>query len=140
MPEALSTVTTSSSGSARGPAMSTMGTRLPSEGAPELAPRQDPPPPLERLATGAERQQQRALGAPQHGLGGVHDLVHEQNAAALDVDLVNAALKGDQANDVLTPPGQPLRRTVWHESELLNHLNDALARFRVNKIGAAHDT
>ena len=70
----------------------------------------------------------------------MHDLVHEQDAAALDVDLVNAPLQGDQANDVLTPPGQPLRRSVGHESGLLNHLNDALARFRVNKIGAAHNT
>src|ERR1039457_5727648 len=137
MPEALSTVTTSSSCSARGPAMRTMGTRRATAAA--LA-RQRPSPPRVRLATGAERQQQRAPGAPQHGLGGVHDLVHEQNAAALDVDLVHAALKGDQANDVLTPRGPPLRSTVWHESELLNHLNDALARFRVNKIGAAHDT
>ena len=59
-------------------------------------------------AAGAERQQQGVLGIPQHRLGRVHDLVDEQQALALDVDLGAAAFQADETDDVLAAQAQPL--------------------------------
>jgi hypothetical protein len=64
---------------------------------------------LERLAAAAEGEQQRVLGPAQHRLGRVHDVVDEQQAAPLDVDLVGAPLQADQPDDVLPSPREAAR-------------------------------
>ncbi len=94
---------------------------------------------LELLAAAAERQQQGVLGAAQHRLGRVHDVVDEQQAAALDVDLVGAPVDPDQADDLLPPPGEAARRRVRDEPERLDDGEHALARIRVHDTGPAQD-
>jgi hypothetical protein len=81
----------------------------------------------ELLAPAAESQQQRVLGPAQHRLGRVHDVVDEQQAAALDVDLVGAAFKPDEPDDVLPPPGQAAGRRVGDEAERLDDREHPLA-------------
>jgi hypothetical protein len=101
-------------------------------------PRERPHPLLEQLVTGAEGQQQRVLGPAQRRLGGVHDVVDEQQAAALDVHLRDAPLHGHQPDDVLPPPGEAARRRVGHEAERLDDGEHALPRLRMDQVRPAH--
>jgi hypothetical protein len=89
------------------------------------------------LAAAAEGQQQGVVGPAQRMLGRVHDVVDEQKAAALDVQLVRAADKARQGDDVLPPPGKAARRGVGDEPELGDDAEHALAGVRVNEVGAA---
>jgi hypothetical protein len=100
---------------------------------------QRPDAPLELLARLAERQQQRTLGAAQHRLHRVHDLVHEQLASFFDVDLVGAAFQGGEPDDVLPPPAQPLGRPVGHEPEHLDGRADTLLCVGMHQGRAVND-
>jgi hypothetical protein len=91
----------------------------------------------EQLAAAAEGQQQRVLGPAQHRLGRVHDVVDEQQAASLDVDLVGAPLEAHQPDDVLPPPGEAARRRVGDEAERLDDGEHPLARVRVHQVRPA---
>ena len=69
----------------------------------------------------------------------MHDLVDEQQAFPLDVDLTGATLQGHQANDVLAAAAEPLGHGVGHEAEGLDHGLHPLARLRLDQAGLAHD-
>ena len=94
---------------------------------------------LELLAPAAECQQEGVLGPAQHRLGRVHDVVDEQQAAALDVDLVRAPVQAHQADDVLPPPGKAARRSVRNEPQRLDDGQHPLARIGVHQAGSAQD-
>jgi hypothetical protein len=91
----------------------------------------------EQLTGAAEGQQERVLGPAQDVLGRVHDLVHEQQAAALDVDLVGAAVKPHQPNDVLPPPGEAAGGRVGDEAERLDDGKYPLAGVGLHQVGPA---
>src|SRR6185437_3651442 len=92
---------------------------------------------LEQLTAAAEGQQQGVLGPAEHSLGRVHDVVDEQQAAALDVDLVGAPLQAHEPDDVLAPPGKTARRRVGYEAERLDDGEHPLAGIRVDQVRAA---
>jgi hypothetical protein len=91
----------------------------------------------EQLAGTAEGQQQRVLGPAEDVLGRVHDVVDEQQAGALDVDFVGAAVQADQPDDVLPPPGKAAGRRVGDEAERLDHGQHALAGIGMHQVGPA---
>src|SRR5580658_4688008 len=130
MPVTLSETTTSSPDSSLRPAMTTTGF-LPGQQALHLA-AQGPNPLLELPPATAEGQQQGARGIAQHRLGRVHDLVDEQHAVLLDVDLAQAPLQRHEADDVLAPPAKPLSGRVRDETEHLDDGQHTLAGFRVD--------
>jgi hypothetical protein len=70
-------------------------------------------------------------------LGRVHDVVDEQQAASLDVQLVGAADQARQGDDVLPAPGEAARRGIRHEAELGDDAEHALAGVRADEFGAA---
>ena len=90
----------------------------------------------ERLAAGPEREQQRAFGAAEHRLDGVHDLVDEQQAVPLDVGFGDPAFQGHQADNLLATAREPLRRGVRDEAHLIDHRQHPLPVLVVDGVDA----